>query len=123
MAILVGAHKGDTLESAEKLAQKIANLRIFNDEAGKINLSLKEVATKSVPHILAISNFTVYGDVSKNRRPSFTEAASYEEGEKLYSHFVQKLKELGFKVETGIYGAEMEVELVNDGPVTLIVEV
>ncbi len=116
----VAAHRNDTPAQAEKLAQRIAGLRIFNDEQGKMNLSLAEVPGSSV---LAISNFTIYGETAKNRRPSFIEAAPFEAGKVLFDRFVETLRGLGTRVETGVFGAHMEVCAVNDGPVTVILDV
>ena len=116
---LVAAHKNDTERDARKMADRVAGLRIFNDEAGKMNLALREVGAG----VLAVSNFTVYGDAARNRRPSFIEAAPYEQGERLFNLFVQELRNLGYPVETGVFGAHMDVSLVNDGPVTVILEV
>jgi D-tyrosyl-tRNA(Tyr) deacylase len=113
---LVGAHKDDTEQNAKKLADRVAGLRIFNDADGKMNLPLPQTAA-----VLAVSNFTVYGDPSQ-RRPSFTAAASYEHGQELFDLFVDELKRLGVKTETGVFGADMQVELTNDGPVTLLVD-
>ena len=122
MLVLVGAAKSDTRADAEKLAHKIAGLRIFSDHEGKINLALSDLKKQDEAHVLVISNFTLYGDVSKSKRPSFTEAAPYEEGKMLYEHFVSHLRERGLSVETGEYGADMRLFLLNNGPVTLIVE-
>lgn len=118
LVLLVGVHKDDSVASSKKLANRIANLRIFNDEAGKMNLPLQDVEGS----VLAISNFTVYGETAKNRRPSFVESAGFEQGQRLFEQFVADLRELGVRVGTGVFGAHMEVELVNDGPVTVIVE-
>lgn len=120
--LLVAAHKDDTEQNAAKLAQKIATLRVFSDESGKMNLALKDLAPQSDSQILAVSNFTVYGDASSQRRPSFVSAAPYAEGERLFNLFVEHLRAQDLTVETGQFGAHMDVELVNDGPVTLIVE-
>lgn len=119
--MLVGVHKGDTEAEAKKLADKIAGLRIFNDPEGKMNLSLQDFDPNL--EILAISNFTVYGDVRKQRRPSFMDSASFELGNELFHRFVDEMKALGIKIETGEFGADMQVSLVNDGPVTLVVDI
>jgi D-tyrosyl-tRNA(Tyr) deacylase len=118
LLLLVGVHREDSRLNAEKLAAKIAHLRIFNDEAGKMNLSLLEVGGS----VLAVSNFTVYGDASKSRRPSFTESAPFEVGRELFEEFVELLRGQGLGVETGVFGADMQVSLVNDGPVTVVVD-
>lgn len=118
LLILVAAHRDDTDANAAKMADKIQGLRIFNDDAGKMNLSLADVNGS----VLAVSNFTVYGETSKNRRPSFIGSAPYEEGRVLFDKMVEELRDRDVKVETGIFGADMKVSLVNDGPVTVIVE-
>ena len=120
--LLVAAHRDDTEQNAKRLAEKIANLRVFNDEAGKMNISLKDLPPQQEAHVLAVSKFTVYGDASGQRRPSFHEAAPYAEGERLFHLFVDYLRAQGLTVETGEFGADMQVELVNDGPVTLILD-
>ena len=116
--LLVGIHKDDTPEKASVLAAKCADLRIFSDAEGTMNLSLKEVNGEA----LVVSQFTLFGDCSKGRRPSFIDAAPPEKGRGLYEHFVAELKKQVPKVATGIFGAMMDVELINDGPVTLILE-
>jgi D-tyrosyl-tRNA(Tyr) deacylase len=118
LVILLGVRHGDTEEDAQFLAEKCANLRIFSDEAGKFNLSVLDVGGE----MLVVSQFTLYGDTRKGRRPSFIEAAPPEVSEPLYHKFMQYLKELGLRVEAGIFGAMMEVEIHNDGPVTILVE-
>lgn len=118
LCLFLGIAKGDTKEAADYLARKVVELRIFEDEAGKFNRSLLEVRGET----LVVSQFTLYGDCAKGRRPSFSEAAPSEEAEAIYDYFVQKLKELGIKAATGKFQAKMEVGLINDGPVTLIVE-
>jgi D-tyrosyl-tRNA(Tyr) deacylase len=118
LLLLVGVGKNDDRTVVEYLAEKILNLRVFNDPEGKINLSVREVEGD----ILVVSQFTLYGDTRKGRRPSFTEAAPPREGERLYLDLVDCLKAGGLKVLTGVFGAMMEVDLVNDGPVTLILE-
>jgi len=120
LLLLVGVHKHDTDLEARKLAEKIANLRIFNDSDGKMNLSLLDFPGFDV---LAVSNFTVYGETKKSRRPSFTVSAPYEMGRDLFDRFVGHLRALGFKVPTGVFGADMAVSLVNDGPVTVVVDI
>ena len=116
--VLLGVHHADTEADARWLAQKLAHLRFFEDEVGKLNLSVQEVGGA----MLVVSNFTLYGDCRKGRRPSFTESAPYEHGETLYRQFCDYLRAEGVPVHTGVYGAAMQVRLQNDGPVTLIVE-
>ena len=116
--LLVGISHDDTEKDALYLADKIVNLRIFEDETGKMNHSLKDVKGA----ILSISQFTLYGDTRKGRRPNFMAAARPEHAEPLYQSFNQTLRDLGVEVQTGVFGAMMEVNLINDGPVTLIVE-
>lgn len=118
LLVLVAAHREDTPERARKMADKIQGLRIFNDADGKMNLALGDVGGS----VLAVSNFTVYGETTKNRRPSFIESAPYAEGEILFNAMVDELRARGVNVETGVFGADMKVSLVNDGPVTVIVE-
>ncbi len=120
LLLLVGVHREDTATEAKKLAEKIANLRIFNDADGKINISLLDSPGHDV---LAVSNFTVYGETKKSRRPSFTESAPFDQGKELFYHFVTYMRSHGFGVPTGFFGCEMEVHLVNDGPVTLVIDV
>ncbi|AIE60858.1 D-aminoacyl-tRNA deacylase [Bacillus methanolicus] len=116
--LLVGVTHHDKEEDAQFLADKIANLRVFEDENGKMNLSLLDVGGE----ILSVSQFTLYGDCRKGRRPNFMEAAKPEHALNIYESFNTFLREKGLKVETGIFGAMMDVQLINDGPVTLIVE-
>ena len=116
--LLVGFSKEDTISDIEYCAQKIKKLRIFNDENNQMNLSIDDIEGQ----ILSISQFTLYGDATKGNRPSFIEAMSYEEAKKMYEVFNQKLKEKGLKVETGEFGADMKVEITNDGPVTIWIE-
>jgi D-tyrosyl-tRNA(Tyr) deacylase len=116
--LLIGVHTSDTAEAAGFLAAKCASLRIFPDAEGKMNLSLGDVNGEA----LVVSQFTLFGDCSKGRRPSFIDAAGPEKGKELYELFVSELRKLVPKVETGVFGAMMDVELVNDGPVTLILE-
>ena len=118
LLLLVGVHQNSTREQAEILSLKCAELRIFADEAGKMNLSAKDLSYGA----LVISQFTLYGDTRKGRRPNFMEAARPEQAIPLYEHFVAELRKHLPKVETGIFGAMMDVRLVNDGPVTLILE-
>lgn len=121
LLVLCAAHANDTEKEADKMADKVAGLRIFNDADGKMNLAMKDVDGPVA--VLAISNFTVYGDANKSRRPSFIAAAPYELGEALFTRFLGTLRGLGCCVETGVFGADMKVSLINDGPVTVILEV
>jgi D-tyrosyl-tRNA(Tyr) deacylase len=116
--VLVGVGRADTSESVEYLAEKIANLRIFADEAGKMNRSLVEIGGSA----LVVSQFTLYGDTRGGRRPSYIQAASPEDANRLYEEFVRCLRSFGVPVETGVFQAHMEVELVNDGPVTILLD-
>lgn len=118
LVILLGVKNGDTEADARFLAEKCLHLRIFADDAGKFNRSLLEVQGE----LLAISQFTLYGDARKGRRPSFTDAAPPLISEPLYEKFVSYLKESGLQVATGVFGAMMVVEIHNDGPVTIILE-
>ncbi|MBD3234506.1 MAG: D-tyrosyl-tRNA(Tyr) deacylase [candidate division Zixibacteria bacterium] len=118
MLLLVGAGDGDNDDIVRKVADKLMNLRIFEDTEGKMNLSAKSIGAE----FLVVSQFTLYADTSKGRRPSFVNALAPEEAEKLYLKFAAYLKESGFKTETGKFGAKMEVESINDGPVTLYIE-
>lgn len=116
--LLVGITDGDTETEAKKLADKVVDLRIFEDEHGKMNLGIEQVHGD----ILSISQFTLYADCKKGRRPSFTKAARPEISNPLYERFNDFLRERGMHVETGIFGADMKVELLNDGPVTIILD-
>ncbi|TFE01056.1 D-aminoacyl-tRNA deacylase [Jeotgalibacillus salarius] len=118
LVLLVGISQEDTESDCRYAADKIANLRIFEDEEGKMNNSVLEQGGE----ILSISQFTLYGDTKKGRRPNFMNAAKPDHAEPLYKRFNDLLIEKGIKVETGVFGAMMDVSLVNDGPVTLIVE-
>jgi D-tyrosyl-tRNA(Tyr) deacylase len=118
LVLLIGVSPNDQKSSADFLVEKCLNLRIFEDEAGKMNLSLLEIQGE----LLLISQFTLYGDTRKGRRPSFVDAAPPEQAEKLYNYFVEKIKISGLKVETGIFRANMLVQINNDGPVTFILE-
>jgi D-aminoacyl-tRNA deacylase len=118
LLVLLGIGKNDTKVGAEYLAAKIAGLRIFEDQNGKMNLSLAETQRA----ILVVSQFTLYGDVRKGKRPSFDEAAPPERARELYEHFVTKIREMGITCETGRFQATMQVELVNDGPVTILLD-
>lgn len=118
LVLLVGVTHNDTSEDAKYAAEKIVNLRIFEDEGGKMNLSLLQVGGE----ILSISQFTLYGDCRKGRRPNFMDAANPDHANIIYDEFNQFLRELGVTVETGKFGEMMDVQLVNDGPVTLIID-
>lgn len=116
--VLLGVGSGDGPSQAEWMAEKISSLRVFDDEKGKMNLSLADVSGE----LLVISQFTLYGDCRKGRRPSFVNAAPPEAARDLYLLFVDKLKEKGFSVETGVFQTHMRVEILNDGPVTLVID-
>ena len=118
MLIFLGVGKDDTTKDADVLIQKIIQLRIFEDDHGKMNLS----ALDQRAEILVVSQFTLYGDCSKGRRPSFDQAAEPEIAEELYNYFVEGLRKYDLKIATGRFRAMMEVSLVNDGPVTFILE-
>lgn len=118
LLILLGVAKGDNEAGAEYLLNKIWNLRIFEDEAGKMNVSALEIGAE----VLVVSQFTLYGDVSRGRRPGFDMAAPPDEARRLYEFFVEKARTYPLRVETGQFRAHMFVELVNDGPVTLLVD-
>ncbi len=116
--ILVGVGHNDTSIDVDYLVNKCLNLRIFEDEYGKMNRSLIDVDGE----ILAISQFTLYADCRKGRRPSFGDAAKGEQAEMIYQQFVEKLRKFNINVESGVFGTEMKVDIVNDGPVTIIIE-
>jgi D-tyrosyl-tRNA(Tyr) deacylase len=118
LLVLLGVATTDTLDESRWLADKVAGLRIFNDEAGKMNLSVADVGGA----VLVVSQFTLHSDCRKGRRPSFLGAAAPELAVPLYEAFVNALRSLGLPVETGRFGAMMQVELINDGPVTLILD-
>lgn len=118
LVILVGVKVGDAAEQADWLAEKCANLRIFEDEAGKLNRSVLETGGS----VLAVSQFTLYANAEKGRRPSFIEAAPPEQAEPLITRFVECLQALGVPTQTGKFRAEMLVQIYNDGPVTIILE-
>lgn len=116
--MLFGVGKNDTKEDCNRLADKIVNLRIFSDENGKINLSLKDVNGS----ILVVPQFTLYADCRKGNRPNFIQAGSPDYANELFEYFTQYLRNKGQHIETGIFGADMKVELLNDGPFTVILE-
>lgn len=122
--IFLGACQGDTESELEYLLEKIPNLRIFEDHAGKMNLSLLNLSESGESDVgaLVVSQFTLYADTRKGRRPSFTEALEPGEAERLYELFVKRLRETGLTVQTGRFGAKMLVKLENDGPVTIILD-
>lgn len=116
LCVLLGVALDDTGENAERTAAKIARLRIFENDAGKFDLSLLDIEGE----VLVVSQFTLNADTSKGNRPSFSDAAPPEHAEPLYETFCRALSELGLRVETGVFGTRMQLELVNDGPVTLV---
>ena len=118
LVLYVGIGVGDTKEKAEFLAKKVANLRIFEDDNGKMNLSIKDVGGQ----ILSISQFTLYADVSHGNRPGFTNAEKPILAEKLYDYFCDELKKYDIIVKKGVFGADMKISQLNDGPVTIIYE-
>lgn len=115
---LVGIEKGDTVEQVQKMAKKLSGLRIFSDENDKMNLSILDVQGE----MLIVSQFTLCGDCKKGTRPSFDKSAAPDIANKLYEDFVKEIQNYGIKTGTGVFGAMMEVELVNDGPVTFMLE-
>jgi D-tyrosyl-tRNA(Tyr) deacylase len=118
ICLLVGIDKGDSEDDAQYLAKKIVELRIFPDKEGKMNLCLQDIEGE----VLAVSQFTLAGSVSKGRRPSFDKAETPEKAEKLFHYFVDFIRQRQIKIETGVFQAMMEVHLVNDGPVTFILQ-
>jgi len=118
LVVLLAVAADDSVSDADYLADKIINLRIFSDADGKMNLSLLD----SGGAMLVVSQFTLYGDVRRGRRPSYTEAAEPEKANLLYSYFVDRLRSAGVRVETGVFQAHMQVNLTNDGPVTIMVD-
>ena len=118
LMILVCAMQGDTEASVEKLAQRVAKLRMFRDDAGKTNLSIKDISGSA----LVVSQFTLSADTSRGNRPGFSQAAAPDIGRALYEHFASSLRAEGIPLETGEFGAEMKVSLTNDGPFTIWVE-
>lgn len=116
--VLIGIKIGDTKEQADYLVKKLCNLRVFTDENDKMNLSLKDVGGK----LLIVSQFTLYANCNDGNRPSFIEAARPEEAIPLYEYFCDECAKRGFEVQKGIFGADMKVQLLNDGPVTIVIE-
>lgn len=116
--VLIGIKVGDTKQQADYLVKKVCNLRVFEDENQKMNLSLKDVGGK----LLIVSQFTLYGNCNDGNRPSFIEAARPEEAIPLYEYFCDECSKNGIEVQRGIFGADMKVQLLNDGPVTIIME-
>jgi len=118
LIVFLGVHNDDSDSDCAYMADKILNLRIFHDSEGKMNLSLLETGGE----ILIISQFTLYGDTRKGRRPSFNNAAAPEKGKVFYNNFIELIKQSGLKTETGIFGALMAVDYINDGPVTILID-
>ncbi len=118
LLVLLGVARDDGREDADYLAEKIINLRIFADEQGKMNLSLSDTGGA----MLVVSQFTLYGDARKGRRPSYSDAAEPEKANILYEYFVERARALGIRVETGVFQAMMEVSLINSGPVTIMLD-
>lgn len=116
--VLLGITTSDTISDVDYLVKKVCNLRVFNDENDKMNLGLKDINGS----LLIISQFTLYGDCSHGNRPSFIEAARPEEAIPLYEYFCDECAKKGFEIQKGIFGADMKVQLLNDGPVTIIIE-
>lgn len=116
--VLIGICKDDTLDDLKYIVEKVINLRIFHDDNDKMNLSVKDINGA----ILAISQFTLYGDCRKGRRPNFMNALGGNEAEKLYDKFIEMLRETGIEIATGVFGAHMDVEIQNDGPVTILLD-
>lgn len=118
LMILVGFTEGDNFDTIKYMADKVVNLRVFDDENGVMNKSLLDTSFS----ILSVSQFTLYGDASKGRRPSYVNALNGSLAKPLYDKFNEELRKYGVEVETGIFGADMKVELINDGPVTIMLE-
>ena len=118
LVVYLGVKAGDNEKQAEKAMEKVALLRVFEDEAGKMNLSVRDVKGE----VLLVSQFTLYGDARKGNRPSFTEAERPERADALYEHAVLYLRSMGVPVQTGVFGADMQISQHNDGPVTIIYE-
>lgn len=125
LLVLLGVGRNDNEVAADYLAEKIIGLRIFEDDAGKMNLSVLDVSARKKDksaEVLVVSQFTLYGDVRRGKRPSFDAAARPEEARRLYQYFVEKVRAAGLRCETGEFQAMMDVELVNSGPVTIILD-
>ena len=118
LLVLLGVARHDDSAAADYLAEKVAGLRIFEDQTGKMNLSVSDIAGA----VLVVSQFTLYGDVRRGKRPSFDAAAAPDHAKKLYDYFVGRLRALGLECETGVFQAMMQVKLVNDGPVTILLD-
>src|SRR5262245_19438905 len=118
LVVLVGVGAGDGAEDADYLSDKIANLRVFADDDGRMSRSVIETSGS----ILIVSQFTLYGDVRRGRRPSYSDAAAPDMAKSLYEHFVGRMRSTGIRVETGVFQAMMEVSLTNDGPVTVLID-
>lgn len=118
LVLLVGFTEGDTIATVEKMADKILSLRLFSDEEGKMNFALNPLTQK----MLVISQFTLYGNIKKGRRPSFEQALKSAEASELYAFFCQYCRNKNYIIEQGIFGSQMEVSLINDGPVTLMID-
>lgn len=116
--VFLGITHGDTKDNVDYLVNKLYNLRVFEDENEKMNLSIKDINGE----ILIVSQFTLYADTSHGNRPSFINAAKPDEANELYEYFIEKAKQTGLKIEAGIFGTDMKVELLNDGPVTILLE-
>ncbi|ODN30816.1 D-aminoacyl-tRNA deacylase [Fervidobacterium thailandense] len=116
--VLLGVGKGDSLEDVKYLAEKIVNLRVFDDEQGKMNLSLLDVGGQ----MLIVSQFTLYGDCRRGRRPSYSDSAPPDVAKELYEAFIEEVKKFGVPVQTGVFAAHMLVEIHNNGPVTLLLD-